>query len=368
MLEETRPWLGTMFAVDDAERRGDARAALELMSGRMLGPDGRQFWRPSRVDRLSQVAMLGPALPRWAVSRWIVAQAHGNLGGPRDQRRKRCQELAMEVRGGLHGLSAHGETDARCKLMDRDWVYRQLFLYEMGGLSDFVRRCAAPDLLAGADHIHDWARAPMEALRLVERAPGTVTWERVESEERLELPNIGSAAMVVPGEHVLGRLVPFEEGVMLEATPLVVPEPTARRVARDPSSWMDAVAEAREDLDTSGFEHGVVSDVREVVWQLALHEPGRPVPATSELDAYLARRALVLGRECLDGRLPRDDDDLDPWACLRAALLSQPVVARLPSVAKRSDIGVVDELSGQLASPADVVCRDLARELGTTAA
>ena len=151
MLEDSRHWLETMFAVDAAERRGDAGEALRLMATRVLGPDAKPFWRPRRVQRLSQVAMLGRSLPAWGVSRWIAAQAHDSFGEAGDRRRKRCEQLALEVRGGLAGLSVHGERDARCKLMDHDWVYRQLFLYDLGGLSDFVRRLVTPDLLARAD-------------------------------------------------------------------------------------------------------------------------------------------------------------------------------------------------------------------------
>jgi hypothetical protein len=368
VLDEVQPWLRTMFAVDDAERRGDANEALRLMSGRVLGPDGLPFWRPWRVNRLRQVTMLGAELPAWGVSRWVAAQAHETLGVPGDRRRRRCEELALEIRGGLDGLSVYGDGDAVCKLMDRDWVYRQLFLYELGGLSEFVRRVATPDLLAGADHIHDWARAPMTAFRLVERAPGTVTWHSVETGEQLALPNIGSAAMVVPSEHVLGRLVPVEEGVMLEAAPLVVPERTARQVADDPSSWMDAVSAAREDIETGGFEHGLVSDVRGTIWQLVLLEPGQPLPAASEFDTCLARRVLTLARECLDGATVWGPEDVDPWACLRAALLHGGVVSQLLTVAGRHDIAVFERLSHLLAPPADVVCRDLVAELGVTAA
>jgi hypothetical protein len=38
-----------MFAADDAEARGDAEAALALISETPLGSDGRPFWRPWRV-------------------------------------------------------------------------------------------------------------------------------------------------------------------------------------------------------------------------------------------------------------------------------------------------------------------------------
>jgi hypothetical protein len=371
MLEESRPWIEAMAAVDEAERRGDARAALRIMGSRMLGPDGERFWRPWRVNRILQAMMLGEALPAWGVSRWIAAQAHetlGTLGMAADPRRRRCEELTLEIRGGLDGLSIHGEQDARCKLMDRDWVYRQLFLYELGGLDTFVRRVATPDLLAGADHIHDWVLAPMTALRLVERAPGTVTWEYVETGELIELPNIGSAAMVVPGEHVLGRLVPIEAGVMLESAPLVVPQRTARRVADDPGSWMKAVAAAREDVETGGFEHGLASDVRQLIWQLGLHDFRQPLPEASELDTHFARRALATARACLDVGSVWHADDLDPWACLRAALLDPGVVTRVPTVAGSGDIEVFERLSHLLASPADVACRDLVDELATRVA
>jgi hypothetical protein len=70
-----RPWLETMSAVDEAERRGDAMEALRRMESRPLGPDGKPFWRPWRLKRLMQVVVLGENLPGWAVSRWIAAQA-----------------------------------------------------------------------------------------------------------------------------------------------------------------------------------------------------------------------------------------------------------------------------------------------------
>ena len=179
-----RPWLGTMHAVDEAERRGDAQAALQLIHGRLVGPDGGPFWRPARINRLTQVVMLGSALPRWAVTRWVLAQARDGLGPPGDPVRRHCLARAIEVRGGTHGLSHHGEADAIAKIVDHDWVYRQLYLYELGGLARFVRTGVTPDLVAGADHLHDWMRAPMFALRLVDRAPDTVTWERLDTGER----------------------------------------------------------------------------------------------------------------------------------------------------------------------------------------
>ncbi len=358
-----RPWLDTMLAVDDAERRGDAGEAMSLMGHRLVGPDGRTFWRPARISRLSQVVMLGPALPRWAVSRWIVAQAHDALGRPGDPLRGRCLELAIDVRGGTDGLSAWGEHDARCKIIDHDWVYRQLYLYELGGLARYVRTHATRDLLDGADHIHDWARAPMAALRLVARAPALVTWQRLDTGERLDLANIGSAAVVAPDEHVIGRLVPIESGRMFEGAPLVVPRVTAERVAADPSSWVDAVKASRSDIETGGFDDGLAHDVRDLIWQVVLQDPTGELPTEAEIGAQLARRTLALARTCVDEQYAAEPGDVDPWSCLRAALLSLSVVARLPAVAEPGDAPVLDRLADLLAAPADFVCRSLARQV-----
>ncbi len=358
-----RPWLGTMHAVDEAERRGDAQAALQLIHGRLVGPDGGPFWRPARINRLTQVVMLGSALPRWAVTRWVLAQARDGLGPPGDPVRRHCLARAIEIRGGTHGLSHHGEADAIAKIVDHDWVYRQLYLYELGGLARFVRSGVTPDLVAGADHLHDWMRAPMCALRLVARAPDLVTWERLDTGERLDLANIGSAALVVPGELVLGRLVPIESGQMLEAAPLVVPRPAAEQVASDPTSWIDAVSASRAEVQTGGFDDGLAHDVRDLIWQLMLQDPVEPLPSQDEIGVHLAGRTLAMARECLREDYVAERDDIDPWACLRAALLSLSVVARLPALAEPADAELFDRLAELLAAPGDTICRDLAAEI-----
>jgi hypothetical protein len=366
-LEGMRPWLTTMFAVDEAERRGDAAAALACIGERPLGPDGEPFWRPWRINRLHQVELLGPALPAWARSRWIAAQAHETWGEPGDRRRERCLELATEVRGGLDGLSIHGETDAQCKLMDSDWVYRQLFLYDLGGLSHFVRSGATSDLLSGADRVHDWCVAPMAALRLVARSSRTVTWERLDDGTFVEMPNIGSAALVIPGECVLGRVVPAAQDMLLDAAPLVVPRHVAEAVAEDPATWWQAVASHRDEISTGAFESGIVSDVRPRLWHFALCDPFEPVPSADDFDSIMARRVLALAREVDDSGRTWDDEELDPWACLHSALLDPGVLGALPSVLTPADLPMVERLAESLAAPADKVCRDLAVELGAAA-
>ena len=172
------------------------------MSEMPLGPDGKPFWRPWRVRYLTQLAGLGPLLPRWATSRWILAQALQALHEGSRDRTRRALEIAIELRGGEGELPGMDAMDAKCKVMDHDWVYRQVFLYELGGLHDFLRRRASADLVAGADRIREWARAPMGAYRLLDRAADVTTWEDLATGAEIRLANIGSGALVVPEEDV----------------------------------------------------------------------------------------------------------------------------------------------------------------------
>jgi hypothetical protein len=230
--------VAVLRATDDAERRGDARAALDLMEGH---PGGFGFWRPWRVRALLQMAMFGSLLPPWATSRWILAQALQHLGQPGggpDRRVHRALDQAIELRGGRARLPGRDPIDTVCRVMDNDWVFRQLHLYELGGLRHFLDRVASPDLVAGADRIRDWAKSPMGGYRLLTQDAATVTWQDLGAGEPILTANIGSAALVVPGECVIGRMVPIEAGAMFESAPLLVPEDVAIRVRSiPPAGW-----------------------------------------------------------------------------------------------------------------------------------
>ena len=263
--------LAVLRATDDAERRGDARAALDLMEEH---PGGLAFWRPRRVRLLCQIAMFGPLLPRWATSRWILAQALQHLGQPGggpDRRVHRALDQAIELRGGRARLPGRDPMDAVCRVMDNDWVLRQLHLYELGGLRHFLDRVASPDLVAGADRIRDWAKSPMGGYRLLTQDAATVTWQDLGAGEPILTANIGSAALVVPGECVIGRMVPIEAGAMFESAPLLVPEDVAIRVALDPSCWLDAFratpgGTTSPEITPVGDRAGLLSDVPVPVW------------------------------------------------------------------------------------------------------
>ncbi|HEX3932647.1 MAG TPA: hypothetical protein VHW64_18270 [Nocardioides sp.] len=356
--EALAPWIDVMLAVDRAEADGDADEALRLMQAHAVDQAGRQFWRPCRFERLAQVLLLGSDLPGWAVSRWLVAQAHNALYRPRDRWRTRAEQLSLDVVGGLERVSRRGDTEARCQLIDRNWVYRQVFTYDLGGLARFVRSNAGPKLVARADRIHDWARAPISGLRLVSLSASSVTWARLDTGELLEHANIGSAIFVEVGESVLGRVVPILGGTMLEGAPLVVPEEVAAKVAADPSSWLTAIRESRAEIETLGFEPAVLHDVPTPVWEAMLSR-SPSAAALSECSASLARRALETARECLDGAVSAGPASVDRWSCVRAALSSRSVVARVPEIATAEDVEVVRRLSEIVAPPTDIVGRRL---------
>ena len=232
-----------MLAADEAERRGDAAAALGIMRSMSIGPDGRPFWRPRRLERLRQVAEAGPRLPAWAVSRWLLEQALQETGHGTRRRVQRALRVAVDLRGGATALPGADQHDAMCKVMDHDWVYRQLRLYDAGGLDHFLRHFADRTLVARADRIAEWASAPMGGYRLLGGSRSVLTWEDLASDERVELMNIGADSLVEDGDCVIGRVVPIEDGAMFETAPLPVPEEVAAAAASSPLAWVEALRE-----------------------------------------------------------------------------------------------------------------------------
>lgn len=77
--------VSVLDAVNAAEARGDAVAAIDLMADHLRGPDGEVFWAPWRIRMLLEIAEAGPELPGWAISRWILAQSLRHLRGNTDR-------------------------------------------------------------------------------------------------------------------------------------------------------------------------------------------------------------------------------------------------------------------------------------------
>jgi hypothetical protein len=346
------PYWPAMFAVNDAEARGDVKTALEIIRTTSDQLDNEQFWHPSRVERLEQLRMLGPLLPRWAHSRWILAQAM-QATHPRNQwRTSKAIGVAMEVRGGPD--PDRDREDDRIRIMDRDWVYRQTFLYDLGGLEAFLRHHAAGDLIAGADRIWEWVRAPMRGVRLLGREPRQLHWEDPTTGERLDTINIGAGLLVDDGECVIGRIVPTEEGRMFETAPLRVPEEVAYAVADEPDRWIDPL----RDVSGPDREPGEI-------WT---HRGLRDYGLLTDVPHGLVNLAMDAGLHAF--RHPDNDalDQLDELfnhpadypACLAAWLVRPETIDALTAGVPLEGLAALGGFADFVHEPAASLIRDLA--------
>lgn len=368
--------LPILQATDAAEARGDAFTALHLIQDDLATRpgSGTGFWRPERLRRLCQLAFFAPVLPAWVTSRWILAQACQHLDPRQRGVGLKAIEIAVETRGGVGTLRGLDKMDAFAKVMDHDWIHRQLLLYELGALRDFVSRGATPDLLAGADHIEQWMGTPMGAFRLVEETPTSLRLLDLGSGEEVAALNIGAAALFAVDECAIGRLVPIQGGAMFEAAPLYVPDYVAERVAADPSGWVDAVAtgcreaRARGDLvPTERAEFGMVTDVPSFVRigsALRLQEDMSGGPSTDSWTTEVSERLQVrFIRAALDGAPVETGWGMSPWPVVAAALMEPGVSAALEQTLTSVDEPKLHALADRLAGPAGWWCHELALDV-----
>jgi hypothetical protein len=374
-----------MFEVDAVEARGDAAEALRLIDDMALGPDGRPWWRPSRIRRLRQIADLGESAPAWVWARWVVGQAaQATPGDPNG-----AMEVAIATRGGRSTLWGVDDADARAKVLDHDWVYRQLVLHENGGLAAFLGTRAGSRLLKRGLGIEGWVSAPMGGFELLLEGTDRILWLDLASHEVVETINLGAAAMLADGECVIGRLVESDGVKLFESAPLCVPPEVAKRVARDPAQWVAAVAER-----CTGSEGQILSQLvarlhdfdllcdlstraRRQLVQPSDHDLSADQVGTGgngqEYDAALVLAALageidVEGQGDGDCTCERCHDGARPVAALVAAAVLEPgtTEALLPLLVQ-SDVRELTHLARLLPSPADEVCRRLASRLSEAA-
>jgi hypothetical protein len=133
--------------------------------------------------------------------------------------------------------------------MALDWMCRELALFEMGGLGEYLSAMAQPPLLRRADRIMAWPAARMSAFRIEGVAGGTVTLTDLGSGDRREVLSIGHLADGI-GLCVVGRLAPMrcEPGWIFESRPLEVTDAVAEEVGRlvdeSPRAWTGVVGDA----------------------------------------------------------------------------------------------------------------------------
>jgi hypothetical protein len=360
--------LCVMQGVNDAEARGDACGALSIIDAHPVGPDGRLFWRSERVVRLHQLELLEWYLPRWATSRWILAQALQMMDPAHHSSFHRALSIAIEIRGGAANLVGTDEVDAEVKVSEHDWVFRQLMLWEYGGLATFLRTVATPDLVAGADRIRDWVDAPMRVLRFLGRSARTLHFADVASGESVDVLDLGSAAMLLPQECLLGRIVPTQEGAIFEGVPLRIPDDIALDAAADPSYWVDALRRGarterpEEDRVAPAIvgRSDLLTDVPAIVWQVAVLQHAGHLGERGLGSRDLVAAAIGVVRAVIADELEVSDDLVDPWSCIGAALVHPTVVVGLDGAFAPEDAPGLLALAERLVGPAAEICRDLA--------
>lgn len=362
-------------ATDEAEARGDARGALQLMERDLRLRDDDNFWRPEKVERLIQLDVLGPVLPRWATSRWILAQAAQWLD--EDNRARMGEAFSAAFRaGGFDPSRYRDDFDLRTKVMDHNWVLRQAFLYDLGGLRHFLAGVASPDLVAGADDISDWVETPLGGFQLLEETPRLLTWFDLGTRAEVETPNIGSATLLEPGECAIGRLQPVREGWMFDCVPLYVPQQVAQKVTDGPADWVRTLSELGErpagdgrGVSTNGYDFRLLSDVPQILQHMLLIDVEETVFDRPVTDPSPGALPLEVGlvRAAMDGLLEDDIRGLSPWPTVGATVLLPRVLKKVLASARTGDANRLREVARRLAEPAATVCRHLALELEAAA-
>ena len=232
-------------ACADAEARGDVQGALTLYSRVSLAEES------IHRGRLEMLAELGDEAPGWLISRWLTLQVRRPLWSDPEESAHGDQTLLRLLRTAY----PHGFDNDRMEgmsldlfisfLHERDWMLRQLVVYEEGGLREFVRTRAGSSLLARADHVADWVETPMGGYRLESDEGGCLQVTDLGTGEVLNVLDLGLAFQHWPGQHFLARIVPTvtDPGLMFEWRPLPVDSDTAELVAADPGRWVEILAE-----------------------------------------------------------------------------------------------------------------------------
>src|SRR4029078_5639694 len=160
----------------DAELRGDAATALRLPG---LVP---MFDQSTHGDRLQLLAELGADTPGWLVNRWLTVQARRRMWTGADENgTNRVLQLAVPLLYPdgipIERIGCEYAEQVLPDIYERDWVVRQIDVYDRAGLRRVVEMHAAPGLLDRTEHLEGWLTAPMRACRIEHLAatPSEVT-------------------------------------------------------------------------------------------------------------------------------------------------------------------------------------------------
>lgn len=228
-----------------AERRGDWAEAL--------GEYRRipMFRDSTHGEQLHVMATLAGDAPGWVVARWltVLARRHSD-----DQKRSQVAFRASMSLAHPHGVDLEAldvtyPQQATAQLWGRDWMMRQLEVYELCALAELLLPYPPPvgldrDLVASAGPVAEWSQASMGGYRLGQLHDEVRTLHDAHTGAPREVLDLGLGEQVPEGSHVLGRLVPIaqEPGLVFESRPLTVDEATAAAVARRPPDWPEILA------------------------------------------------------------------------------------------------------------------------------
>ncbi|RYC10482.1 hypothetical protein [Nocardioides zhouii] len=224
-----------------AERAGDAARALHLhASVPVLNKRSRHH------VLLTQLASLGDELPGWVGARWMAYQA------------VRCEDPATES-GRMQRLALkyavetfHADQLADCHanagdpvkvaawVASESWLFHQLLLHDLGGLTRFADELVTDRLAEHADLARSWAGAPLGGYQVVASRPGgRLRIHDPGARTSLEVLDLGARTTAGDEGWVLGRLVPsgVDDLLMFDTAPMAVPERVAREVSGASEPW-----------------------------------------------------------------------------------------------------------------------------------
>ena len=156
-----------------AERAGDAARALQLhASVPVLNKRSRHH------VLLTQLASLGDELPGWVSARWMAYQAV-RCEDPVTET-GRMQRLALKYAletfhvDQLADCHADGGDPVRVAawVASESWLFHQLLVHDLGGLTRFVDELATGRLAEHAALARSWAGAPLGGYQVGASIPG----------------------------------------------------------------------------------------------------------------------------------------------------------------------------------------------------
>ena len=260
-----------------AEAAGDAEGALVHLEAIRPFLDN-----PHRV-MLRQLVELGDAVPTWGYARWIVEQATHWITADTVARMRLARDGTIRA---AHAVDVDPRrpygmrVEEFCGLMlGKDWIFRQLAVFEYDGLSDFLKADAGPELVARAGPVREWVDCPMGGFRFEGEGDGRSRITDLGSGAEIDVLDLGCAGQLEPGDCAIGRVVPIdtEPGLMFESAPLPVDAALAARVAADPDRWLKELTDAYEagrlpPLYSWREQHPLLTYVPIWLWRYAIDD------------------------------------------------------------------------------------------------